>query len=496
MSVIARLSVLSSSILLAACNFAPKYETPNAPMGKQYQTMTAEPSDAASQASEGSTITPVLNDEVVAGATAADLGWKTFFTDPRLKAFIELGLANNRDLLVATKNVEIAKKQYGIQLSNLFPKVAASFSQSAQNMPADMSALGVRDISRSYIAGVGIANFEIDFFGKIRNQNEAALQSYFATEQAQRSAQINLVASIANTYFTIRSLNEMEKLVSGIVDAYGKTYQMTLSRFKAGVASQVDVNQAQATFESAKASLAETRRNRTQAINALALLIGQNIPAGLPVAAPFGKDAIMDNIPVGLPSDLLTRRPDVMAAEHNLKAANADIGAARAAFFPSISLTGLLGVASTDLSSLFSPRQGRDAWTFSPQISLPIYSFGALKNSLDVAELRKDVQIATYEQTVQTAFNEVNDALIGVQTYKQQLDALRTQTAAAEQSLKLALLRYTNGIDDFLAVQSAQVAVLNVKQNFLSVGLASLQNKVTLYKALGGGWSAEDVRKK
>lgn len=497
MSGIARLSVLSSSILLAACNFAPKYEAPNAPVDAQFQTMSANaPVSAEQKASEGDSIKNTVTDEVVAGHTAADLGWKTFFTDPRLKAFIELGLANNRDLLTATKNVEIAKKQYGIQLSSLFPSVGASFSQSAQNMPADMSAMGVRNISRSYIAGVGISNFEIDFFGKIRNQNEAALQSYFATEQAQRTAQINLVASIANTYFTIRSLNEMELLIASVVDAYNKTYQMTLSRFKAGVASQLDVNQAQSTLESAKASLAETRRNRAQAVNALSLLIGQNIPAGLPAAAPFGKDAVMSNIPVGLPSDLLTRRPDIMAAEHNLKAANANIGAARAAFFPSISLTGLLGVASTDLSSLFSPRQGRDMWTFSPNISLPIYSFGALKNSLDVAKLRKDVQIATYEQTVQTAFMEVNDALIGVQTYKQQLDALRAQTAAAEQSLKLALLRYTNGIDDFLTVQSAQIAVLNVKQNFLSVGLASLQNKVSLYKALGGGWSAEDVRKK
>ena len=223
-------------------------------------------------------------------------------------------------------------------------------------------------------------------------------------------------------------------------------------------------------------------------------MIAQDIPANLPPAAPFGEDVMLDNIPVGLPSDLLTHRPDIMAAEHNLKAANANIGAARAAFFPSISLTGLLGVASMDLGNLF--KSGREAWTYSPSVTMPLYSFGALKNSLDVAELRKDVQVATYEKTVQTAFSEVNDALIGVQTYKQQLDALRSQTAAAEQTLKLSTLRYTHGIDNFLTVQSAQVAVLGVKQNFLSMGLASLQNKVTLYKALGGGWTAADVVKK
>ena len=470
MRVISRLSILSTSLLLAACNFAPKYEAPVAPIGATYQK--AAP----------------------AGKTAAELGWQEFFADPRLKALIDLGLKNNRDLLIATKNVEIAKKQYGIQLSNLFPKVGLSGSQSAQNMPADMNAMGVRDIQRSYIAGVGISNYELDFFGKIRNQNEAALQSYFATEQAQRTAQINLVASIANTYFALRSLEEMEKLVSGTLAAYEKTYQLTQSRFNAGVASMLDVNQAKSTVESARASLAETRRNKEQTLNALSLLIAQDIPANLPPAAPFGEDVMLDNIPVGLPSDLLTHRPDIMAAEHNLKAANANIGAARAAFFPSISLTGLLGVASMDLGNLF--KSGREAWTYSPSVTMPLYSFGALKNSLDVAELRKDVQVATYEKTVQTAFSEVNDALIGVQTYKQQLDALRSQTAAAEPTLKLSTLRYTHGIDNFLTVQSAQVAVLGVKQNFLSMGLASLQNKVTLYKALGGGWTAADVVKK
>ena len=470
MRVISHLSILSTSLLLAACNFAPKYETPVAPIGTTYQKIAP------------------------AGKTAAELGWQEFFADPRLKALIGLGLKNNRDLLIATKNVEIAKKRYGIQLSNLFPKVGLSGSQSAQNLPADMNAMGVRDIQRSYIAGVGISNYELDFFGKIRNQNEAALQSYFATEQAQRTAQINLVASIANTYFTFRSLEEMEKLVSDTLVAYEKTYQLTQSRFNAGVASMLDVNQAKSTVESARASLAETRRNKEQTLNALSLLIAQDIPTNLPPAATFGKDIMLDNIPVGLPSDLLTHRPDIMVAEHNLKVANADIGAARAAFFPSISLTGLLGVASMDLGNLF--KSGREAWTYSPTVSMPLYSFGALKNSLDVAKLRKDVQVATYEKTVQTAFSEVNDALIGVQTYRQQLDALRSQTVAAEQTLKLSTLRYTHGIDNFLTVQSAQVAVLRVKQNFLSMGLASLQNKVTLYKALGGGWTVADVVKK
>ncbi|MDY3330677.1 MAG: TolC family protein, partial [Pelistega sp.] len=267
MASIFRLSVISSTVLLAACNFAPKYETPESPVAAEYKVNSA------------STAT-----------TAADLGWQSFFNDNRLKKIIELGLANNRDLLMATKNVEIAQKQYGIQLSNIFPKFGLSASQSAQNLPADMSRTGVRDISRTYIAGLGVSNFEIDFFGKIRNQNEAALQTYFATEQAQRTAQINLVASLANTYFTIRTLEEMEKLVSETLGAYERTYQMTHARFKAGVASMLDVNQAKSTYDGAKAALAETRRNKEQAVNALELLMGQPLPADLPKAPKFGAD--------------------------------------------------------------------------------------------------------------------------------------------------------------------------------------------------------------
>lgn len=466
-----RISVLSSAVFLAACNFAPKYETPQSPVANEYKVSSS--------------------DSVM---TAADLGWQSFFNDVRLKKIIELALTNNRDLLIATKNIEIAQKQYGIQLSNLFPKVGVSATQSAQNLPTDMTMRGVRDISRTYIAGIGVSSFELDFFGKIRNQNEAALQSYFATEQAQRSAQINLVASVANTYFSIRTLEEMEKLVTNTLAAYEKTYQMTHERFKAGIASMLDVNQAKLTLDGAKSTLAETKRHKEQAMNALELLVGQTtLSADLPKAPKFGADVLMNNIPAGLPSDLLTRRPDIIGAEHELKAANANIGAARATFFPSISLTALLGVASVDLGNLFG--SGRDTWTFNPTVSMPLYSFGALKNSLDVTKLRKEVQVANYEKTIQTAFSEVNDALIGMSTYKQQLDALREQTAAAEQSLRLSTLRYTSGIDSFLAVQSAQVNLLNIKQNFLSVGLASLQNKVSLYKALGGGWSATDVVK-
>lgn len=465
-----RVSVLSSTVLLAACNFAPKYEAPESPISGEYKVSSSS-----------------------TAMTAADLGWQSFFKDERLKRFIALGLANNRDLLTATKNVEIAKKQYGIQLSNLFPSVGLSGTQSAQNLPADMNASGMRDISRSYIAGIGISSYELDFFGKIRNQNEAALQSYFSTEQAQRTAHINLVASIANTYFSLRSLEEMEKLLRETVSSYESTYQMTHARFKAGVASMLDVNQAKSILDSARATLVSTQRNKEQTINALELLIAQPLPADLPKGSKFGSDVLVDNIPAGLPSDLLTRRPDIIAAEHDLKASNANIGAARAAFFPSISLTALLGVASMDLGNLFG--SGRDAWTFNPSITMPLYSFGALKNSLDVAKLRKEVQILNYEKTVQTAFSEVNDALIGVETYKQQLDALSSQIKAAEESLRLSTLRYTSGIDSFLSVQSAQVNVLNTKQNFLLLALASLQNKVTLYKALGGGWSATDVVK-
>ncbi len=464
---IPRLSVLSISVFLAACNFAPKYEQPVAPIAADY----VKPG--------------------VAGQTAADITWQSFFREPRLKSLIQLALDNNRDLRMATQRVDEARAQYGISYSALFPQVGISGQGSHGQMPADMSQTRTRDTTHSYEVGVGLNSYEIDFWGKVRNNNETALQNYFATEQAQRAAQISLVAAVANTYFTVRTMQEMETLVSRTLTAYDNTYKLVNSRYNAGVASLLEVNQAKTTLDTARAALAQTQRNLGQAQNALTLLVGQTLPANLPAATNFGHDVVIADVPAGLPSDLLTRRPDIIAAEHQLKGANAQIGAARAAFFPSISLTGMLGLASLEMSSLFD--SGREMWSFSPAISVPIFTAGALRNSLNVAEIRKDMQIANYEKTIQTAFKEVNDALVGVDTYNRELTALRDQQQAAYQSFNLANLRYTSGIDSFLQVQSAQVALLGVQQNFLAVGLESLQNKVNLYKALGGGWSPSDL---
>lgn len=466
---IPRFSVLSLSIWLAACNFAPKYEQPSAPIATNY----VKPG--------------------VAGQTAADVSWQDFFYDPRLKAIIRLALDNNRDLRIATERVAEARAQYGITHSTLFPHIILQGQSTHASVSADMSPTQTRNTT-SYTAGVGLNNFEIDFWGKIRNNSETALQNYFATEQAQRAAHISLVAEVANTYFTVRTMQEMEMLVGRTLQAYENTYNLVNSRYQAGVASLLELNQAESTLDTARAAMAEIQRNRGQAENTLTFLVGQAIPSGLPAAAAFGYDVMSAQIPQGLPSDLLTRRPDIIAAEHQLKGANAQIGAARAAFFPSISLTGLLGVASLQLSNLFD--SGHDIRPFTSSITIPIFTAGALSNSLDAAEIRKNIQVANYEKVIQTAFREVNDALIGADTYKRQLDALRDQQKAAYQSLNLSNLRYTSGIDSFLQVQSAQVALLGVQQNFLSVGLASLQNKVNLYKALGGGWSSSDLVQK
>lgn len=466
-SFIPRLSVLSLSLFLAACNFAPKYEQPAAPIASEY----VKPG--------------------VAGQTAADISWQNFFQDARLKAIIQLALDNNRDLRIATQRVDEARAQYGITNSALFPNLGLSGEATHGRMPADMSQTRTRDTTHSYVVGAGLNSFELDFWGRVRNNSETALQNYFATEQAQRAAHISLVAAVANTYFTVRTMEEMESLVSRTLNAYQNTYNLVNSRYKAGVASLLEVNQAKTTLDTARANLAEIQRNRGQAENALTLLVGQALPTSLPNAPSFGHDVLVAKVPAGLPSDLLTCRPDIIAAEHQLKGANAQIGAARAAFFPRISLTGMLGLASLEMNQLFDG--GREMWSFSPSIGLPIFTAGALRNSLDVAEIRKDMQIANYEKTIQTAFKEVNDALIGIDTYKRQLDALREQQQAAYQSFNLSNLRYTSGIDSFLQVQSAQVALLGVQQNFLAVGLESLQNKVNLYKALGGGWSSSDL---
>lgn len=467
-------STITAALVLAGCSFAPLYEQPRLPVPAAFP---AHQDDASS---------------AYAGYAAADLGWNTFFQDGRLLALIAQALQNNRNLQVAIARVEEARAQFGIQDSERLPTIGVGASGQVQHLPENMRAggPGSPSVSRNWQAGVGITAFELDFFGRVKNLSEAAYQQYLASEEAQRTVQISLVAQVAESYFRLLAAEQQINLLTGTLKARQASYDIVRSHYDNGVASALDLNQAQSQLDSARAALAATQRAYAQAGNALELLLGSPIPHDLPEGDPFGKGQLLASLPVGLPSDLLARRPDIIAAEHALKAANANIGAARAAFFPQISLTGLLGFASPQLGHLFGA--SHRYWSYSPQVTLPIFA-GGVRGNLALAEARKNIAVAQYEESIQSAFREVVDALAGEATYKEQLDALRALEASSAETLKLALLRYENGIDSFLQVQTAQIALYTAQQQFLDTGLASLINRVELYKALGGGWHADTI---
>lgn len=462
-----KLSILSLSLFLAACSLNPTYEQPQAPVPAEYNAPSAT--------------VPI---GLISGA---DLGWQEVIREPRLRALIDLALQNNRDMLIAIQRVEEARALYGIQRSEQLPHVGANAQQSAQRMPPDMRMPGQDSINRTYTASLGITAFELDFWGKKRSLSEAAFEQYLATDEARKNMQLGLIAQVSSTYFAWRTAQSSQDLARRTIDAYQRSYDLVNRRFQAGVASGLERNQARTTLQGAKAALAAANRQVQLASNALELLIGQPQPANLPAAVPFGADNLMTDIPAGVSSTLLVRRPDIIAAEHRLKSSNAQIGAARAAFFPTISLTGLLGTISPQFSGLFDRQT--ETWAFNPTLSVPIFTAGALRNNLNLAEVRKDIAILEYEKAIQNAFREVSDALAGEESFKDQLDALREQQSAAYQSLNLSEQRYEAGIDSFLQVQQAQINLFNIQQNFLQVGLQALQNRLELYKALGGGWT-------
>lgn len=463
--------------LLAGCSLAPDYHRPAAPVPGQYPD-----ADAVNNTGERS-----------AGAVApqvqysSDLGWSEFFRDPQLRALIRLALDNNRDMRVAVGRVQEARAQYGIVQSDQFPTIGAGANTQHTRNPENLRAGGPDSpgITHYYQAGLGMTAFELDFFGRLRNLSEAANQQYLATAQARRTVHINLVAQVAEAYFRLRTAQQLDGLMQSTLKAREQTFNLVQARYDEGLASALDLNQARGQLETVRADLAGIQRTQSQARNALQLLLGTPIPDGLPEAAVFGRDQILSAIPVGLPSDLLQRRPDIMGAENALRGSNANIGAARAAFFPRISITGLLGFASPQLGGLFG--SGQEYWQFAPQVQIPIFQ-GGVSGNLALAEARKNIAVAQYEQTIQVAFREVADALAGEATYSGQLDALRALEASAAESLRLANLRYETGLDSFLQVQSAQVDLYNTQRTFLQTGMDSLLNRVELYKALGGGW--------
>ena len=457
-----KLLTVGLTLGLAACSLQPVYQRPAAPVAAAF------PAGAAYQASPAG------------GKPAVEIGWRDFLADPRLQRLVETALENNRDLRVAALKVRQVQAQYRIQRSASLPSVAGFAGESASRTPGKAP-----EMARTYSTGVAAA-WEIDFFGRLQSLSDAALQQYFATVQARRAAEILLVSQVADQYLTMLALDEHLAVTRRTLAAAQASYDIVKLRFDAGAGTELALRQAQSVVEQSNADLAAGTRARAQAENALVLLLGQPLPADLPPVIPLDEQQILAEIPAGLPSDLLERRPDILQAEALLRSENADIGAARAAFFPSISLTGSLGSSSATLDGLFGA--GSLAWAFAPSITLPIFEGGALQSNLAVARIRKDIGIAEYEKAIQTAFREVADGLAARGTYDDQLAAQERYTATQQRSLELAEFRYRNGVDSYLEVLTAQTGLYGAQQALVTTRLQRLTNLVDLYRTLGGGW--------
>lgn len=465
MNAMKRLTPLALALVLAGCvNLAPKYERPAAPVAAAFPTVAGT----------------VNSGNPVASEAPAAIAWQRFFTDPRLQQLISLALANNRDLRVAVLNIEATRAQYQIQRSNQFPAVNAGISGQRQTTGKD------QPISSIYQAGLSVSAFELDFFSRVKNLSDAALAQFLATEEARKTAQISLIAQVANTYLTYLADEELLALVQQTLKTREESLRLTNLRFENGVSSKIDLQQAVSLVETARTTLAQAQRQRAQDLNFLTLLIGQPIPDALPAGATLATTNLPD-LPAGMPSDLLAVRPDIRAAEQQLVAANANIGAARANYFPRITLTGTAGSASKELSGLF--KSGTFGWTFAPQAILPLFDFGRTRAGVEGARAQRDIAVAQYEKSIQTAFREVADALAGQATYSEQLRAQQAVAAAETDRFNLSDLRYRNGTASYLDLLDAQRSLFIAQQQAIQANLLRLQNQVTLYRVLGGGWS-------
>jgi len=458
------LAASTALVLLGGCSLAPKYTRPAAPIAATYPH-----ADAA------------------ATSPSAPTGSAHLGGDARLRALLTLALENNRDLHIAALNVERVRALYRIQRAATFPDISATGDGTRRQTPAALSPSGTRTITSTYQAGLTIPAYELDFFGRIASLREAALQQYLASEEAHRAAHIALVSAVSRQYFTVLATEEQRALAQQILDAAERSYALNRQSFEAGVSSEIDLRTAEAQREAVRASVAEITQARDLAQNALVLLVGSPLPSTLPAPGNLATQALIDDLPAGLPSELLTRRPDIRAAEHSLRAANANIGVARAAFFPSVRLTAFGGSASPELGDLFEGAS--KAWTFAPSISLPLFAGGRNAAQLDAAQLAKRIEVATYEKTIQTAFREVADALAIAQSIGTQIDAQTARVTAATRRYELAQARYTAGVDSYLAVLLAQQDLFTAQQQLVSARLARLSNLTALYAALGGGWS-------
>ncbi len=439
------------------------------------------------------TVAPVTPASAVATAAgvAADIGWRDFFVDQRLEELIARALDNNRDLRVAVLNVESVRAQYRIQRADRVPwvNVTGVLQRSGGDARLNPSGPGAGAglVTELYSVDLGITGFELDLFGRVRNLSEAALQRYLAQEEVRRSAQLSLISAVANAYLVLAADRELLRVSQATLKTYEDSYALTERRHQFGAVSGLDVHQARVEVEAARSDVALFSGTVAQDINALTLLVGAPVDATL--LPENVNDAVtgLSPLPAGLPSEVLLRRPDVRQAEHILRAANANIGAARAAFFPSISLTGAIGTASTDLSDLF--KGDSDTWSFTPSINLPIFQGGRLKANLDGAHAQRDIALAQYERAIQSGFREVADALALTATLSAQRQAQEALVKAATSAERLTRARYEAGRDSYLVQLDAQRTLYAAQQGLISTRRAEETNRVVLYQVLGGGWN-------
>jgi outer membrane protein, multidrug efflux system len=464
--------LLALILALLGCTMIPKYERAPIPVAPQFPVAT----------------------ESQAGPAASDISWRNFFADERLKTLIEIALVNNRDLRVAVLNIEEARTQYRITRSASFPTVdgSAEYTRSEASLAGfpqgSTGSVGSSSFTSSeWSASLGSTAYEVDLWGRVRSLNQQALEKYFATKEAQRSEQISLVSTVAMEYFTLREAEEALQVSTETLQAVQQSYAVNKAMFEAGSGSELDLRIAEGQVETSRINVLTHQREKAQAENYIVLLIGNPIPANLPAPRSFSDPHLLPEVQSGLPSELLERRPDILEAEHTLKAANANIGAARAAFFPTISLTSSIGSTSSQLSGLFG--SGTQVWSFSPQITLPIFNGGQSRANLDAAKVSKRIDVANYEKAIQTAFREVADALVGVSNYSRQIDEERSLVNTEKRRYEIAGIRYHYGADTYLNVLSAQQNLYSAQQGLIQAQFNKLSSQISLYQALGGGWN-------
>lgn len=456
--------VLLAAATLSGCSLAPSYVQPTPPVAATFP----------------------LNDPLPGARAAVQVSWRDFFVDPRLEIVIARALANNRDLAVSVAQVEQARAQYRIQRSAQLPNVDLGASGGRARQPAGVTGTGLTATADSYDLDLGISAFELDFWGRVHNLSEAARYSYLASVEGQRAFRLSLIRQVAVAYMTLRENEERIALAQRTLASRREGLEIARLRLEAGVTSSADYDQSVSLLTDAQTQLAELRRTEAIAVNLLTVLVGGPVDiAALPPPLPLAQQQMFDRLDTGLPSDLLVNRPDIMQAEAQLRAANANIGAARAAFFPRISLTGAAGYASRELGDLVGDNNG--AWNYGAGVTLPILDWGARRGQLDSARAQRDIAAATYQRTIQAAFQDVADALAGRRYIADQILAQERAVAAQQRLAETARLRYANGIAIYLEVLDAERNLFSAQQSLLQLRGANLRNQVALYAALGGG---------